>query len=246
MQKNTQPHSSWTYQRGGDPLGVEVSDWVGAQSPSLAPHIHDEPQVSIVYSGCRCFRIGVRSFDVAAGEMVLIPSGVPHASVGISKVETSSREIFINTEKISVDLGNDLLIGAIPKLMPNRNISAEEVIAEIMKDQLRRKPVFCPTSIPAEIIEAVKSSSEQISVIAKGTTLSREGFIRKFTREIGMTPLAYRLAHKVTLARSLLRSALAPATIAYETGFADQSHLGRAFRKNFGISPAKFQRVWLN
>ncbi len=227
-------------------MGLEVSDWVGMQSPALSAHVHDEAQLSIVYSGCRRFRIGAATYSLRAGDMILIPAGVPHASVGIQEVETRSRDIFLDSSQASIELGDRLIIGAIQKPPLRQEHTVEEFLFDLLSGRTRRETALCPVDLPFEIIETVKSTSMRVSEIAKSATLSREGFIRKFTREIGMTPLSFRLAHKAARARALLRSAVPPAAAAYEAGFADQSHLGRTFKQRFGTSPAKFQRMWLN
>nr|WP_247385558.1 MULTISPECIES: helix-turn-helix domain-containing protein [unclassified Bradyrhizobium] len=43
--------------------------------------------------------------------------------------------------------------------------------------------------------------------------------------------------HRLNDARELLRRGESIAGVAAETGFADQSHLGRFFRRAFGITP---------
>jgi AraC-like DNA-binding protein len=56
-----------------------------------------------------------------------------------------------------------------------------------------------------------------------------------------MPPHAYRLAERLNAARERLRAGAAPAELAAELGFADQSHLGRHFRRLFGTSPRAYR-----
>ncbi|MCK1711279.1 helix-turn-helix domain-containing protein [Bradyrhizobium sp. 143] len=56
-------------------------------------------------------------------------------------------------------------------------------------------------------------------------------------RSHGMSPGAFRAMHRLNDARELLRRGESIAGVAAETGFADQSHLGRFFRRAFGITP---------
>ena len=74
-----------------------------------------------------------------------------------------------------------------------------------------------------------------------GLGLSREGLIRRFTGETGMTPHAYRLTRRLNRARHLLRQGETPAIAAAESGFADQSHLSRRFRAAFGATPGRYR-----
>jgi AraC-like DNA-binding protein len=64
--------------------------------------------------------------------------------------------------------------------------------------------------------------------------------VRRFT---GLTVGAYVRALRVDEARSLIESSGMPlSAIATDTGFSDQSHLNRAFRRAFGTSPAQHRR----
>ena len=71
--------------------------------------------------------------------------------------------------------------------------------------------------------------------------VSRFQLLRGFARETGVTPHAYLLQRRVRLARQLLATGHAPADAALEAGFADQSHMTRAFRRQFGITPARYR-----
>lgn len=66
---------------------------------------------------------------------------------------------------------------------------------------------------------------------------------RVFRRYYGMTPGEYvrRLRLEWALER-IQRTAVPLASIALECGFADQSHLTRAFRQRFGLASSRFRR----
>lgn len=70
--------------------------------------------------------------------------------------------------------------------------------------------------------------------------LSRFQLLRGFARETGVTPHAYLLQRRVRLARRYLMIGSSIADAALQAGFADQSHLTRAFRRQFGITPARY------
>jgi len=57
-----------------------------------------------------------------------------------------------------------------------------------------------------------------------------------------MTPHAYQLDLRINRARQLLRRGDAPADVAQQLGFADQSHFHRAFRQRVALTPGAFQR----
>ena len=57
-------------------------------------------------------------------------------------------------------------------------------------------------------------------------------------------PVAYRLAHRLLNARSLLKKGGTVADVAYSTSFADQSHLGRLFRRAYGATPGAYRSAF--
>ena len=68
--------------------------------------------------------------------------------------------------------------------------------------------------------------------------LTESHLIRAFHREFGLPPHAYHLRRRLAAASELLASGLSVSTVAYECGFADQSHLSRKFKEFYGLTPA--------
>jgi AraC family transcriptional regulator len=81
---------------------------------------------------------------------------------------------------------------------------------------------------------------EELANICNCTAIQ---FARKFHAHYGMRPHAYVLARKVDCAcRHLQRDRLALKEIALLSGFSDQSHLNRIFRRHKGITPAEYRK----
>jgi AraC family transcriptional regulator len=77
-----------------------------------------------------------------------------------------------------------------------------------------------------------------IEAMAKIAGLSPFHFSRTFSRATGHPPHRYVMLARVERAVALLRgSSLSLAQIAFQTGFADQSHMARHIRQRHGISP---------
>jgi AraC-like DNA-binding protein len=66
--------------------------------------------------------------------------------------------------------------------------------------------------------------------------------VRLFRERVGQPPHAVALAHRIHRARRLLEQGEPIAGIAAATGFADQSHLHRHFRRSLGLSPGEYRR----
>ena len=67
-----------------------------------------------------------------------------------------------------------------------------------------------------------------------------------FQREFGTSPHAYLVRLRLRAARKLLAAGHTPAQVAAEVGFADQSHLGRWFRRAYRMTPATYRRICTN
>lgn len=69
---------------------------------------------------------------------------------------------------------------------------------------------------------------------------------RAFSAAYGLPPHAYLVQRRLNRARALLAAGEPPAAAAAASGFADQSHLGRWFRRAFGMTPAAYRRLCTN
>jgi AraC-like DNA-binding protein len=72
--------------------------------------------------------------------------------------------------------------------------------------------------------------------------LSRFHFLRTFRKEVGLAPHEFHVNVRVEYARELLSQGLPIAEAAVQTGFADQSHLTRWFKRIVGVTPGQFHR----
>jgi AraC-like DNA-binding protein len=81
-------------------------------------------------------------------------------------------------------------------------------------------------------------SLEELSGVAG---LSPFHFLRVFRREVGLPPHEFHVSVRVEHARGLLSLGLPIAEAAARTGFADQSHLTRWFKRIVGVTPGQFQ-----
>ncbi|ARQ70071.1 helix-turn-helix transcriptional regulator [Streptomyces marincola] len=66
--------------------------------------------------------------------------------------------------------------------------------------------------------------------------------VRSFTAAFGIAPHQYLMARRVDRARRLLLDGRPPAQVATATGFYDQSHLNRHFKRFTGVTPGRFAR----
>ena len=80
-----------------------------------------------------------------------------------------------------------------------------------------------------------------LAELAADAGLSRYQLLRSFRAEVGMPPYAWLAQHRVARARVLLEHGHRPARSATLTGFADQAHLTRWFRRVVGVTPGAYR-----
>jgi AraC-like DNA-binding protein len=72
--------------------------------------------------------------------------------------------------------------------------------------------------------------------------LSKYHFLRAFARAFGLSPHAYQMRLRVDLARYYIDQGRPLSFVAYDAGFADQSHLTRCFKGCFGVTPGEYRQ----
>lgn len=78
--------------------------------------------------------------------------------------------------------------------------------------------------------------------LAAAAGVGKFRLIRLFREQTGLAPHALQIAHRVRRARRMLERGRTIAETAAATGFADQSHLHRHFRRSLGLTPGAYQR----
>lgn len=76
--------------------------------------------------------------------------------------------------------------------------------------------------------------------LAAAVQLSPYHLLRTFRSTVGLTPHAYLTQVRVEAAKRLLRAGHSIASVSAETGFADQSHFTRHFKRITGVTPARY------
>ncbi len=82
----------------------------------------------------------------------------------------------------------------------------------------------------------------RLKELASCANLSPFHLTRAFTRQIGMPPHAFHLQVRIGHAKKLLRNGFSPARVAAMTGFADQSHFIRHFKRLTKITPGEYSK----
>jgi AraC-like DNA-binding protein len=98
----------------------------------------------------------------------------------------------------------------------------------------------------AAAIRAIHSDPARawsVGDLAKKASLSRSAFFDRFTRTVGVAPMAYLVAWRMAVAKDLLRRPDAALDdVASRVGYGSASTFSTAFRRHVGQSPGRYAR----
>lgn len=215
----------------GDKYGViELGVGKGRNLQGLDFHIDSEDQMTCVLKGRRHFIFpDGRQLTLQAGQAALIPAETIHASL-------TERD---DMENVCVNLY--LTAGA---------LHVSENMHEILRAHLGNLPVkikILPEIPKLSLSEEICTDllKNTIQGLAAKEGIARETYSRYFRHLYGISPCAAKLLVQVGKAKQLLRFQRDIAQTALMTGFYDQSHLGKHFKRMIGTTPGKFSRSGL-
>ncbi|QSE75044.1 AraC family transcriptional regulator [Aeromonas media] len=93
----------------------------------------------------------------------------------------------------------------------------------------------------AELMQDDSASPLSLSQLSAVAGLTPSHFVCAFSHHYGMTPHAYLLDRRIRHARSLLRQGQPLAEVALASGFADQAHFQRQFKRRVAATPGQYR-----
>jgi AraC-like DNA-binding protein len=97
-----------------------------------------------------------------------------------------------------------------------------------------------PVNRAKEFIKAHYNENISIERLSSIANLSPFHFIRAFRSHVGLPPHAYLTQIRIREAKGFFKKGWKIADTAYETGFADQSHLSKHFKRITGYTPGQY------
>ena len=226
-------------------------------------HAHASWALLIVDDGAVRYDLDRHEHGALGSVVTLLPPDVPHNGRAGTPGGFRKRVLYLDR-----DLFGEELIGTVvgtpafddPLLLrhihqihralarPGDELEAESRLALIC-DRLRRRLRAEEADARADRSAARLLRDLLDSRIVPGLTMAEAAallhfhpthLIRAFTREFGMAPHQYLTSRRVDLARSLLLDGRPAGEAAVSSGFYDQSHLTRHFRRVVGVGPGRF------
>ena len=223
----------WTYSLVPAIEYSELAHRSATQEFMQVGHFHDQVQIVAIFDGWRSFVTPVGTFWAEAGQIVVLPARLFHAP--LMRARSTVSILYLDPEHHAARVIRR------PTVLDGRGATRPTELLDrvVAASECADEPEFRP--IISTLIDLVVGSEASIEEIAKTAGYSADGFIRSFSRNVGTTPAKYRIAHRLNVARALLKQGVSPADAACESGFADQSHLGRCFLMTYGTTPGAYR-----
>ena len=232
-------------------------------------HSHDGFGIGVMAAGAQRSWSGIGWVEAEAGDVITVNPGEMHDGAPIGRAR-GWRMLYLSPALVTRELAEEgedqpeiarpalrdpVLAGLFARLFTaatgalSEPLALEEDLLRTLAHLLRRhgtRPCPVPRASPAvamarKRLDEVPEAPVTLGELAGLSGVSRFQLLRGFARETGVTPHAYLLQRRVRLARRLLIAGRSPANAALEAGFADQSHMTRAFHRQFGVTPARYR-----
>ncbi len=119
-----------------------------------------------------------------------------------------------------------------------------QFVQKYADDRPFERPVGCERAAVVKIREYLEDrydSNVSLDELARLVSLSSYSLLRAFRQTVGLPPHAYLNQVRVNRAKRMLQTGSSLADAAIATGFVDQSHFSKHFKKLVGVPPGLYQ-----
>ena len=233
-------------------------------------HSHDQFGIGVIAFGAQRSWSGVGLVNASAGDVIMVNPGEMHDGIPLDDNARGWRMIYLDPALVAREVEPEI-VGPVEIVRPvardpllarlfarlfacltasrSDRLATEENLLHSLIYILRQHGMARPSSsgpspCVARAIQRLDSAldtSVSLAELAALSGVSRFQLLRGFAREIGITPHAYLVQRRVCLARQLLADGQTPVQAALQAGFADQSHMTRAFVRQLGVTPGCYR-----
>lgn len=230
-------------------------------------HTHAAWTLLLVDDGAVRYDLDRHAHGATRSEVTLLPPGVPHDGRAQSPAGFRKRVVYLEAETLgSHRVGTAVDHPAFDDVVLRARLSslhrtlaaggdvleAESRLAFVLErlGQHLDRAVLPPSPVRddaladrlRELLDARVAEGLVLEEAARTFGVHPTHVVRAFTRRHGLPPHRYLTGRRIDLARRLLLDGMPAARVAASTGFADQAHLTRHFRRMLGTTPAAFAR----
>ena len=232
-------------------------------------HAHDQFGIGVIRSGGHASWSGVGPVGAGPGDVIAVNPEEMHDGAPIRRVR-AWRMIYVDPATVARLVGTGAAACEIPfaastapalarsvldatnALREGDAAAAEEALTGLLGDLMRPSRTAGDRVISAGTIRALErihdcpDAPPNLDEVAAIMGMERTGALRRFRREVGATPHDYAMQLRLRLARRALSQGEVPAAVAAGLGVADQSHLTRAFARQFAMTPGLYRTKTAN
>ncbi len=233
-------------------------------TPCSKNHTHEELTIFAIKEGSLNLIFNDTSFEFLPNEIVIINNNIPH----LASLNTQSKDgyiIYLKKEYLkTIDFDFRSSYEIIKQKSIHKNfIKMCDCLLDDRVSLLEKEEKFFSFCLSFFSFESKQINIEEESSLALDIKkyldenyleefilddlalkfdLTVVHLIRVFKKEFGLPIHAYILNKKVHFAKELLSSNLPIIEVAQNSGFFDQSHLNRSFKRIFQITPKEYQK----
>ena len=261
--------SGYRFHRPASYDDLEVVRGVRVQR-AVEQHIHPKYEIGLVQDGVAWLDVRGTPVEVRHGAVHIVNAGDAHAARA-GNGGCSFALLYVTPERMqraAIAVGR----GSAPPVFEPRALSdpaaaarlqqlhdalddelppehVELLLHELLCLLVERAPAEPPVQNSHAAIARVKTYIDEhyaepitLDQLAEVAGLSKYHLVRVFRATHGMPPHAYQNAVRIARAREALAAGRSAAEVAQETGYADQSHFTRRFKRLVGVAPGEYAR----
>jgi AraC-like DNA-binding protein len=246
--------------------GVERAE-VYLTACAFEPHRHDTYTIGITLAGVQTFRYrGTRRVSLPGQLVILLPDEIHDGASG-TEDGFGYRALYVAPELVHDALDSSMLpFVADPVQSPTPatqllasllddidepvsdlgHVEITTAVADALRSLAGRRPQ-APGTLDAGAVELARDylaahacEHTSAATLERISGTDRYTLARHFRRAFGTSPDRYRTLRRLALARAAIEGGTPLARAAVQTGFADQSHLTRQFKRTYGLTPGRW------
>ncbi|MFH8937081.1 AraC family transcriptional regulator [Streptomyces griseosporeus] len=229
-------------------------------------HVHEAWTLLIVDDGAVRYDLDRHEHGTPHDTVSLLPPHVPHNGSAATPDGFRKRVLYLDTRHLpgeligaavdAPDLRDPLLrrrVGQVHAALarPGEELEAESrltLVGERLRAHLRPPTAVRPPRRDPALARRLRDLLD--ARVAEGVTLEEAArmlqahpahLVRAFSGAYGIAPHQYLTSRRVDRARRLLLDGMPPGETAAATGFYDQAHLTRHFRRLVGVTPGRYR-----
>jgi AraC-like DNA-binding protein len=234
---------------------------------AFSPHRHDTYAIGVTLSGVQTFRYRGAGRTCLPGQCHVLHPDETHDGGAGTAGGFGYKILYIDPSLVQQALGGKALPfvsdpiveprvfrDALPPALwrldePIDDVAQIEIVAAVA-DLLDRAAGTHPKkqnplrlaslSRVRDLIAADPTTRHSIATLETVSGLDRWTLARQFRAAFGTCPSHFRTMRQLDAARRMIRSGLPLAEVAVDSGFADQAHMSRLFKRAYGLTPARW------